>query len=253
MDAQGPFERFEVVLCGTSNPENLGAVARLMDNFGFSALTLVAPRARVGDPRAMLVARTARHHLEHARRCDTLADAVGGVSRVVGFTARSGDLRPSIEVRDALARVVTGASANERTALVFGPEDTGLSNEDADRCDVLATIPTTGPLASLNLGQAVAIALWEVTQLARGRAVRPRRSGGATRAEIEALLDHAFETLEAFSYFHDKDRARKRTHLRRVLASARLSREEVHGLHGLCRQGLWALEHARREETKKAR
>lgn len=238
-----PLSRFDVCLVGTSNPENLGATARVMDNFGFQSLRLVTPRVSQLDPKAMVVSRTARLRLEEAVVFATLREAVTDATYVVGLTARKGDRRETLPLRDVAARIAT-FPAHERIAIVFGPEDTGLSGDDTDVCDLLCTIPTRGPLSSLNLAQAVSLTLWELSQAG----VAPRSTehvrGGATRAELEGLLDHAFLVLDAFGYFHDKDRARKYTDLRRVLGSAGLSAEEVQGLRGLCRQALWALEQA---------
>lgn len=237
-----PLSRFELVLVGTMNPENLGAVARLMDNFGLSSLTLCAPRVARDDHRAMVVARTARAQLDGARVVDSVREAVAQDTFAVGLTARRGDDRPTLPLREAMARVAL-VPAPARVAFVFGPEDKGLSQEDADACDLLATIPTPGPLSSLNLGQAVALVVWELSQLGAAPPAE-RVRGEATREDVEGFLDHAFQTLDAFDYFRDKDRARKWTHLRRVLVHAGLTKDEVQGLRGLCRQALWVLDRA---------
>ena len=243
-----PSARYDVCLVGTSNPENLGATARLMDNFGYTSLWLVAPRVAKDDPKAMVVARTARARLNEAHVVATLSDAIGGATYVVGLTARRGDRRETVPLRDAAARL--GAfPEHERIALVFGPEDAGLSSDDTELCDLLCTIPTRGPLSSLNLAQAVSLVLWEVSQVGVVARAPDHVRGGATHAEIEGFLDHAFETLDAFGYFRDKDKLRKRADLRRVLAHAGLSSDEVMGLRGVCRQASWALDVAREKKS----
>jgi TrmH family RNA methyltransferase len=231
--------RCHVHLVGTSNPENLGSVARLLENFGVvTALTLTAPRVARDDHRALVVGRAARARLETARVVATLDEAVAECAFVVGFSARRGSERPGVSLR-ALAATLAERAPAGGIALVFGPEDTGLSSEDVDRCDLVANIDTPGPLASFNLSQAVALALWELA----GATALPAAAGkgGATRAELEALLDHAFAALAAVGYFRGEERERKRVHLRRVLAGAGLRSDEVRGLHGLCAQVLKAV------------
>lgn len=223
--------RCRVVLVGTSNPENLGSVARLMENFGAAELALVAPRVPPDDHRALVVGRAALPRLQGARVVPALAEAVSDCVQVVGFSARRGGDRPSVGLR-GLPALLGPRAPSGTVALVFGPEDTGLVTADLDVCDVHCAIETPGTLASFNVAQAVGIALYELSRPDSPTALR----GGATRAEIEALLDHAFAALDRVGYFAGHDREAKRVHLRRVLAAAALSPEEVRGLHGLCAQ-----------------
>ncbi len=230
--------RVDVVLVGTSNPENLGGVARLCENFAVPSLTLVAPRAQPDDHRALVVGRAARQRLADARVVATLDEAVADASYVVAFSARRGADRPMTGLR-ALPSLLAARAPAGRVALVFGPEDTGLVAADVDRADAVAVIELPGALPSLNLTQAVALALWELARPVDAAPAAAR--GGATRAELEALLDHAFAALDAVGYFRHEDRERKRVHLRRVLAAAALKPDEVRGLHGLCAQLLRAV------------
>ena len=230
------LSRAALCLVGTSNPENLGGVARLAANFDLPSLTLVAPRAAPDDHRALVVGRAARERLAAAVVVPSLDAAVADCAVVVGFSARRGGDRPMAGLR-GLAALLSERAPAGRIALVFGPEDTGLHADDLARCDVVAAIELPGPLASLNLTQAVAIACWE---LSRAPAAPASTRGGATRAELEALLAHAFAALEAIDYFRGQDRARKRVQLRRLLAGAALRADEVRGLHGICAQVLRA-------------
>jgi len=209
--------RCAVVLVGTQNPENLGGVARLVENFAPAELALVAPRAQPDDPRALVVGRMARERLAAARVTATLDEAVREAACVVGFSARRGAGRPMVALRDLPARVPAAGGI----ALVFGPEDAGLSAEDVDRCDLVATIDLPGALPSLNLTQAVAIALWE---LARGGDAAPAARAAASHAELEALIARVPQIDE-----------RGRAHLRRLLVGAGLEPADVRALHGWLR------------------
>jgi tRNA/rRNA methyltransferase len=233
--------RCHVHLVGTSNPENLGSVARLLDNFGVgTALTLTAPRVAPDDHRALVVGRAARERLAAARVVATLDEAVADCAFVVGFSARRGNERPGVSLRSLAATLAERVPAGA-IALVFGPEDTGLLSEHIDRCDLVANIETPGPLASFNLGQAVALALWELAGSPADAAAPSPSRGGATHAELEALLDHAFAALDAIGYWGPEERGKRRVYLRRLLAGAGLRSDEVRSLRGLCQQVLRAV------------
>ena len=227
------------MLVGTANPENLGGVARLAENFAPASLALVAPRVRPDDPRALVVGRVGRAPLAAARVCATLDEAVRDAVFVVGFSARRGAARPTIALAE-LPALLRERAPSSRIALVFGPEDAGLATADIDRCDVAVAIDLPGALRSLNLTQAVAIALWELAR--PSDAAAPAARAQATRAEIDALVDHAAAALDAAGYFRDAaDRERKRVHLRRTIVAAALDAADVRALHGVCAQLLRAL------------
>jgi tRNA/rRNA methyltransferase len=209
-----------------------------MRNFGLSRLVLVAPEASPMDDRAIVVARRARDLLGAAQVVADLDTAVAGATVVVGTTARRGHRRAAVGPR-ALVERLADLGSGDRVALVFGPEDSGLSTAHVRRCDLLCTIPTRGPLASLNLAQAVAVVLWEISQ-ADWRPQRARRRV-ASRAEVEGLLDHAALALEAIGYFAQKGREQTLSEMRRILGAAGLGPEQVKALRGVCRQTLWAL------------
>jgi len=229
--------RAEVVLVGTANPENLGGVARLVANFAPAGLCLVAARARVDDPRALVVGRMAREVLAAARAAATLDEAVGEATCVVGFSARRGATRPTVPLTALAAELATRAPAG-RVALVFGPEDAGLSAADVDRCDLVATIDLPGALPSLNLTQAVAIALWELARATAEGQGEPAARATATRAELDALVTHAAAVLGGADGWlgEGPEGERRRVHLRRMLAEASLTPADVRALHGLCVQ-----------------
>ena len=227
------LSRCDVVLVGTANPENLGGVARLAENFAPASLALVAPRVRPDDPRALVVGRVGREPLAGARVWATLDEAVRDAAFVVGFSARRGAARPTIALAE-LPALVRERAPSSRIALVFGPEDAGLATADIDRCDVAVAIDLPGALQSLNLTQAVAIALWELARPFDGAPPAPRAQ--ATRAELDALVDHAARAFAG--WFRDGDEGeRQRVHLRRVLARAALDPADVRALHGLINRG----------------
>ena len=176
--------RVRVVLVRPEAPVNVGAAARIVRNTGLAGLDLVEP----GDWRTVECWRTAwgaHEVLERARVYPDLASAVEGAGYVVGFTGRRERGVPGLDVRDAAAEVADLA-AEETAALVFGPETSGLTQDEMAWCGRRAAIPSHADQPSLNLSHAVMIAAYEVF---RARARVPPGPRRATHGEKEALLD----------------------------------------------------------------
>ncbi len=185
--------RVRVVLVRPETSANVGACARVVRNTGASGLDLVAP----GDWRTVECWRTAwgaHEVLEEARVFDSLAAALEGVSIAVALTGRRSSGPPVADVREAAAAIVS-LGRDETAALVFGPETTGLTNDEIARCGRCATIPSHPAQPSFNLSHAVAIAGYEVLRASRssGRDARPR----ATHDQKERLLELVREGLLA--------------------------------------------------------
>jgi len=166
-----------IVLVRTKDAANVGAAARAMKNFGLDELVLVAPRCRI-DHRAEALASHAEDVLHAARVVDTLEEAIAGTTLVMGTSARERAAAnyPVLEPRAAAARLTDG------TAVLFGPEDHGLANEELTRCQAHVVIPTTG-YASLNLAQAVLVVAYEVALA--------RRDNATTSDAVDAAVDAA--------------------------------------------------------------
>lgn len=149
------------VLVGPKYPGNLGASARALKAMGFSALRLVNPcefRTGSGRGEAYRMAMYSHEILDHAGVFSSLADAVADCDLVIGTTARMRHHRHSVLTPAQLkAQLLDKHALLTRAALVFGPEDTGLTNEHLDACQVLTTVPLAAPEPSINLAQAVMI------------------------------------------------------------------------------------------------
>ncbi len=155
-----------VVLTRPKFPENVGAAARASANFGHAGLYIVKPGKLVqeGQEKAASLATTQGQPLLYtAKTVESLPEALQGCTLVVGTSARLGGERRHIESpREAARVIVERLLAGEDTALVFGPEDTGLENEDLRHCQQLVCIPTAVDASSLNLGQAVLLCMYEI-------------------------------------------------------------------------------------------
>ena len=229
-----PLDRVRVVLVAPSHPGNVGASARAMLAMGLSRLALVAP-SRFPDHEATRRATGATAVLDAARIVDSLDDALEGVSCSVGYTSRPREFAGVVvSARDAAALAIASARAGRESALVFGTEMSGLSNDDLARCTAVATIPTNPAFASLNLAAAVQVAVYEARVASQGDAAwQAPRFAPATHDEIERLHEHAERTFVAMRFLHPEMPRRLMPRLRRLFARAGLEKEEVSILRGI--------------------
>src|SRR5579871_4110699 len=148
-----------IILVNTQLPENIGAAARAMMNFGLDELRLVAPLAPWPDKRAYDLAGHGAPVLDSAKVFASTREAVADRKRVYAATARSREM-----VKEVLAPAEAAARMSEQplpTAILFGPERTGLTNDDVTIADSIITIPTASALASLNIAQSVVVVAYE--------------------------------------------------------------------------------------------
>jgi tRNA/rRNA methyltransferase len=232
-------EDIRIVLVRPQGRMNIGSVARAMKNMGFTELVLVDPAASPVHADALVMAVRAHDVLEHALIFPLLADAVADCTWVVGTTRRRGKGRGgSINPRQLAAEVADRAAQN-KVAVVFGPEDRGLTNRDLDLCHRLVTIPAHEEYGSLNLAQAVMIICYEIYLAIHHRETALRTSRLATSRELEDMYEHMEEVLLRIAFLEWNNPKRMMTVLRRIFSKARLDSREVRVLRGICRQANW--------------
>jgi len=231
-----PMSDVRIVLVRPQGGGNVGAVARAMKNMGLHDLALVRP-ASADSFWAEAMAVHADDVLRAARRHDTLADAVADCGLVVGTTCRGGQYRAAAESPRAAAARIVAATATNRVALVFGPEDHGLSNEDIRLCQQFVVIPTAPEYPSLNLAQAVLVCCYEVF-LARDADCAPAPEL-APAARVEFMFERLQAALLAIGYLHDSNPEHIMYTFRRIFGRAQLEDRDVRVLLGLARQIEW--------------
>jgi tRNA/rRNA methyltransferase len=227
-----------VVLVDPQLGQNIGMVARAMLNCGLDELRLVRPRDGWPNSAAESAASGADAVLEKTRLFDTTAEAVGDLRRVYAATARPrGMITPVVTPRQAAAELRTAQEAGTRAGVIFGPERSGLVNDDIALADAVLSVPLNPAFASLNLAQAVFVVGYE--WLIAGSEVAARElSLGATRPATKAELVGLFERLEAaldargFLYPVEKRPTMVRN-LRNLFQRAELTEQEVRTLHGI--------------------
>jgi tRNA (cytidine32/uridine32-2'-O)-methyltransferase len=227
-----------IVLTETSHPGNIGASARAMKTMGLSELVLVAPRE---FPSAEATARAsgADDILAASRTVATLSEAIADCTFVVGASARLRSLPwPTSDPRDCAQRLWQRVP-DGTVAIVFGPEQSGLTNDDLARCHELVNIPANPAYASLNLAMAVQVLCYELMMANPGReaaaidALDPRDAPLATAAELEAFHGHLEGVMQRSGYMHPDHPRQLRLRLRRLFSRARLDRTEINILRGL--------------------
>jgi TrmH family RNA methyltransferase len=231
------LQQLTIVLVRTRNPLNIGAVARAMQNFGVRDLRLVTPfPASFREARSAVGAGAV---LGEAREFASVAAALADCRLVIGTTAaRRRELQqPLLGLEQAAAPVHT-ALAQGRVALIFGSEKHGLTREDMEHCHWLLRIATEDAQPSMNLGQAAAVCLWELTRVASAPVIETE--GRAASGELERL---GALMLEVGGYTHPKAAATTQAEVRRMLRRLHVTDADTHLLMGMVRKLLWKLRH----------
>ncbi len=233
------LQNVRVVLVRPQGAANVGAVARAMKNMGLGELAVVQPRVTSGFwSNAMAV--HARDLLAGMQRFRSLAEAVADCGLVIGTTCRSGLYRASAEPPRALMPSIAAAAETNRVALVFGPEDHGLSNEDLKACHQLICIPTAEEYSSLNLAQAVMVCAYELfLAVQANEADAPAVPELATAERLDFLFQRLQSGFLKIGYLQETNPDHIMFAYRRFLGRARLSERDVRILLALARQVEW--------------
>jgi TrmH family RNA methyltransferase len=247
------IQSVDVVLVSPRNPLNIGAAARAMANFGFAHLTVVAPfaphwreaRSAVGAPEL----------LQSAKSTECLAEAVAGCSLVVGTGAltRRKPEQKVIPLPALPPLIQTELTRGGRVALLFGPEKHGLTREDLSWCHLLAEIPTDPRQPSMNLGQAVAVCLYELaTRAFTAQADHPsaavasankaiENNSAAPSGSLDLLAELVEQTMLSAGYSPSSMQAANRHDLRLLLRRLAPTNRDTRRILGLFRRILWRL------------
>ena len=252
-------DRIRIVLVSPRNPLNIGAAARAMANFGFSRLSVVAPyEAHWREAQSAI---GAEELLQSAKRTERIDEAVADCTLVMGtgtLTRRRAE-QPVVQLPDLGGRVGAELARGGRVALVFGSEKRGLTRDDLTHCHLLVTIPTDPQQPSMNLGQAVAVCLYELTTRAETRPGRkeqnaagmghpllpaesagidPAQCGPATSDQLDRLAEVIEAVMLAANYSPAEMQAANRHDLRLLLRRMALNQADTRRILGLFRRVL---------------
>jgi tRNA/rRNA methyltransferase len=226
-----------VILNAPQLAENIGAVARVMANFGLGDLRLVNPRDGWPQGRAWASASGADWPLEEARVFDSVAAAITDLNLVYATTARPREARlPVITPREAAGEAAASVAQGLAVGLLFGGERAGLETQDIALCRAIVTIPIDPRFRSLNLAQAVAILgyEWRLTVEAGAPPAFRDETAPAVQGELVGLYEHLERELDAAGFFFPPEKTPSMVrNLRAVFARAGLSDQEVRTLRGV--------------------
>jgi TrmH family RNA methyltransferase len=249
------WDHLRVVLADTRNPLNIGAAARAMSNFGVYRLRVVNPyevafrqaRSAVG----------AADLLADAEEYTSLGEAVADCALVVGTTAVGHrELHHPLRKLDAGARLIRKQLISGNVALLFGSERFGLSNQDLSHCHWLTTIPTRAEHTSMNLGQAVALCLYEIVRLGKSARVEDSKKQSpkkpALAGEIERLTTSLLGILQASEYIKPREKDATETKVRRMVRRMNMESRDAQLWLGMLRQIAWKVRASGNKQKEEA-
>ena len=229
-----------IVLVRPRGSGNIGSIARAMKNMGQTELAIVG-KARTRSFWARAMAVHGRDILGNAKCYDSIRQAITDCALVVGTTCRSGLYRRHSQTPREVATDIVAAARNGKVALIFGPEDHGLSNKDLEHCQLLMTIPTHPDYQSLNVAQAAVICLYELYLAAAA----PIENSGIQRApaeDVERLFDRMRTVLLKIGFLDSENPEHMLLAFRRILGRAGLEDKDVRIFTGLFRQIEWYID-----------
>jgi len=268
--ANDPLRNITIVLVRPQYAGNIGSVCRAMKNMGFSRLILVSPKQDPLSAEARMMATSAKDILQKAKIFSSLEEALQGFRWIAGTSARKGINRgPFISPREISPEILQHARSIP-VAILFGPEDRGLTNRELDPCHALIRIPAHPGLSSLNLAQAVLLLCYELHQASltemrnaecgvrnakRGRRGEACLSSGrlpkpAEFKKIEGMYNHLEKLLLRIGFLDSNNPKRIMHTLRRIFGRANLGDRDVAILRGIFRQLEWYATHHGQEKKK---
>jgi tRNA/rRNA methyltransferase len=227
-----------IILVRPKYPENIGASARIACNFGIEQLSVVADEPPDQARMLKMATHKAARLIHDLRFVATTGEAAAPYHFIVGTTARRGKHRVLENTPDQVMAELAPLIAGHRVALMFGPENSGLTNEDLDFCQFTSTIPTAD-FSSLNLAQAVAIHCYELSRAVNQAEKPDKESIYANSHDLEGMYEHIEEALSRITFIRHTNRTYWMRNIRQFLSRTRIKKKEASLIRGVCRKFLW--------------
>src|ERR1051325_2669907 len=240
LSRKSKLERLQVVLVRTRNPLNIGAAARAMSNFGFQHLRVVKPyEAAFREARSAVGAADV---LASAQEFGTVAEAIADCTLIVGTSAmRDREVQHAVRPLEDGAALIRQKMKTGGVALLFGSEKVGLSTSDLSHCHFIMRIPTREEHGSMNLGQAVAVCLYEVRRQLLGARQKSLGRIPANAGEMELLTDVLLDVLRVSGYMKPRASAATEEKIRRMVRRLEIQEQDARVLLGMLRQVKWKM------------
>ncbi len=238
MTARNTLANIRIVLIHTSHPGNIGSAARAMKTMGLSQLFLVKPKS-FPDEQAITMSSSAADILDQAIVVDTLKEAIADCQFIVGTSARhERSLSWQTSAPRSCAKNLTEQAQTGQVAIVFGRENSGMTNDELALCHQLVHIPTNPDYSSLNIASAVQILAYEcrVAQLSQGEFEKQKldkKDTLATAKEVESYYQHLEKAMIDADFLDPKNPRHLMKRMRRLFGRTHLSRSEINILRGM--------------------
>ena len=239
------IDQVKIVLVEPAGERNIGSIARVMRNMGLSQLTIVNPRCDYLSEEAQVMAVRGLDVLKQAQIVNTIPQALQGCHRAIATTARPRGIPTELETpRQAIPWLL---EQNITSALIFGPEDRGLSNQELSYAQRFICIEANSEYPSLNLAQAVGICCYELYHYYQSLTDEEKANSEtseevATIEQLEGYYQHLESVLLKINYIYPHTAATKMAKLRRIINRSNLNSQELALLRGILRQGEWGLQ-----------
>ena len=235
----------KLILVEPSGPLNIGSVARLCENFGIKELRLVAPRCDPNDEEARRMAVKGKKILDKAKQYPSLLDAIGDCRRVIATTGRIDHGAIPLSPPEEVIKWSGEASIESPLALVFGREDSGLTNQELLLAQKVLTIATPSNYKSLNLSHSVAIVLNELSRSNQNNLPITNKKANiqhpASPKQIEDCLNDAEALLLQIGFLYSHTSKARMSKLKALLQRAEVQPKEISLIRGIVRQMRWAI------------
>lgn len=237
--SESALERIDVVLCRPRHGGNIGSAARAVKNMGLGGLCLVAAE-ETAVPEARMLAASAFDVLESARSSDSLGELLEGRDIILGTSRRLKSARIRIMTSREAARHLTENMGQGRAAIVFGPEDSGLTSEELSLCHGIVSIPADQRYPSLNLAQAVMILAYDI-RMAMGELPSVRSFGAPSIKETEQMFQQLTSVLDKSGFTIRNPKDKVLLHMKEILSRGVRTSQDARIVRGLFRRIAWAL------------
>ena len=231
----------DFILVRPQFPGNTGAVARALKNCAFDKLTLVQPQFSIHDLEATKYAVGAKDLLENAIVSDNLLETLAPYQMVIATSRRRGNYRKNVLTLSELSQFIAEKNPLGQTALLFGTEAHGLSNDEFQHSQYLMEIPANPAFESFNLSQAVLLVAYELFRHTPQLPKNPESEEEQipTVTELEGMYGHLTQMLTEINFVKPDSQDHIPRILRNILSRALLTKPEVRVIRGICRQILW--------------
>ena len=242
MKSQANIKNISIVLYKPKYAGNIGSIARAAKNMGFSNIFVVGTTDLDREEMQKRSTHLAADVLDKIQYFDNIDTALGDFNYIVGTTARLGKARGPFIAPRVIAEKIVNVSRKNKVALLFGPEDTGLANDELRYCHAVVTIPTSREFTSLNLSHAVMILCYEIF-VASSTAAKEVTPKLALSSELEGMYGQIKTLLAEMGFLNPENPDYWMMHLRRFFTRAGLLSREVKIIRGICRQLEWYAHH----------